>query len=87
MSMHRRPLTPLEEAGLKAHGLDIGTPSQLSDVFRQGVAWAQDHGAAPAIRQVLKEMRERRVNHGRDASPTLQAWADRIEAALEGKPC
>lgn len=39
MSMHRIPLTKTEEAGLRAHGLDIGTPSQLSDVFRQGVAW------------------------------------------------
>lgn len=40
MSMHKKPLTPLERAGLEAHGLDIGTPSQLSDVFRQGVAFA-----------------------------------------------
>jgi hypothetical protein len=41
MSMHQKPLTRLEEAGLLAHGLDIGTPSQLSDAFRQGVAWSQ----------------------------------------------
>lgn len=41
MSMHNKPLTPTEEAGLRAHGLDIGTPSQLSDAFRQGVAWAE----------------------------------------------
>jgi len=40
MSMHRKPLTDLERAGLEAHGLDIGTPSQLSDAFRQGIAWA-----------------------------------------------
>lgn len=40
MSMHKKPLTRLEELGLLAHALDIGTPSQLSDVFRQGVAWA-----------------------------------------------
>ena len=41
MSMHKIPLTPTEEAGLKAHGLqrNIGKPSQLADVFRQGVAW------------------------------------------------
>lgn len=39
MSMHKIPLTELEELGLRAHGLDIGTPSQLSDAFRQGVAW------------------------------------------------
>lgn len=42
MSMHRIPLTKLEEDGLRAHGLDIGTPSQLSDVFRQGIKWALD---------------------------------------------
>lgn len=41
MSMHKTPLTPTEEAGLRAHGLDIGKPSQLSDAFRQGVAWGQ----------------------------------------------
>jgi hypothetical protein len=41
MSMHKVPLTPTEEAGFHAHGLqrNIGKPSQLADVFRQGVAW------------------------------------------------
>ena len=43
MSMHRKPLTPTEEAGLRVHGMqrDIGTLSQLADVFRQGVAWGE----------------------------------------------
>jgi hypothetical protein len=41
--MHKIPLTELERSGLKAHGLDIGTPSQLSDVFRQGMKWAQEN--------------------------------------------
>lgn len=40
MSMHKIPLTPLEEEGLRLHGLDIGTPSQLSDAFRLGMNWA-----------------------------------------------
>lgn len=40
MSMHKIPLTPLEEEGLRLHGLPVGTPSQTSDTFRQGVAWA-----------------------------------------------
>ena len=40
MSMHLKPLTPIEEAGLRAHGLPVGTPSQLADAFRFGVAWA-----------------------------------------------
>lgn len=43
MSMHKVPLTQLEEDGLAAHRLPIGTPSQLSDVFRQGMKWAIDH--------------------------------------------
>ena len=41
MSMHKIPLTKIEEDGLQNHGLDIGKPSQLSDAFRQGVAWGQ----------------------------------------------
>ena len=41
--MHNTPLSNLEKAGLGAHGLDIGKPSQLSDAFRQGVSWALEH--------------------------------------------
>jgi hypothetical protein len=43
MSMHNVPLTDIELNGLIKHGLDIGTPSQLADAFRRGVAWASDH--------------------------------------------
>lgn len=50
MSMHRIPLTQLEHDGLSAHGLDIGTPSQLSDVFRQGVAFALDATEAARVK-------------------------------------
>ncbi len=56
MSMHKIPLTPLEESGLKAHGLGIGTPSQLSDAFRQGVAWAYE-----SLRQQLAEANNERA--------------------------
>jgi len=52
MSMHSTPLTQAEEAGLRAHGLKIGTPSQLSDAFRQGMAYAL---AAPAQQPGLLE--------------------------------
>jgi hypothetical protein len=45
MSEHKIPLTPLEESGLRAHRLPIGKPSQLSDAFRNGVAWAQQCAA------------------------------------------
>ena len=49
MSMHRIPLSKVEEAGLRAHGLDIGTPSQLSDAFRQGLKYGQSESAAEIV--------------------------------------
>ncbi len=57
--MHKKPLTPLEEEGLRKHGLDIGTPSQLSDVFRHGVAWAL--AAPPAAAAQVPELGEARI--------------------------
>lgn len=48
MSMHKIPLTAGEEEGLRKHGLDIGTPSQLSDVFRLGMKWQAARQPAPA---------------------------------------
>lgn len=39
-----------------------------------------------AVREVLAEMRERKINHGRDTSPTLIEWADRIERAITTPP-
>ena len=41
MSLHLKHLTPAEEAGLRAHGLPVGGPSQLADAFRLGMAWAE----------------------------------------------
>lgn len=41
-----------------------------------------------AIKEVIFEMRERKVGsamHGKNKSPTLHRWADRIESALEVK--
>lgn len=43
MSMHKIPLTQLKVEGLLAHGLDVGSPSQISDCFRLGVKWALDN--------------------------------------------
>lgn len=40
MSMHKIPLTEIEESGLSIHRLSIGQPSQLSDCFRSGLMWA-----------------------------------------------
>lgn len=44
MSMHKIPLTPVEKEGLERHHLPVGTPSQLSDCFRLGVAWGLQQG-------------------------------------------
>ena len=49
MSMHIKPLTPIEEAGLRAHGLPVGKPSQLADAFRLGMAWADKARAEAAL--------------------------------------
>lgn len=40
MSQHKTPLTDLEREGLLAYRLPVGEPSQLSDAFRNGMAWA-----------------------------------------------
>lgn len=75
MSMHKIPLTQAEETGLRAHGLAIGTPSQLSDAFRQGVAWGQqaerEAGAAqldaldPRIYRAIIKMAPSQTMHTR----------------------
>ena len=49
MSMHLKPLTPIEEAGLRAHGLPVGKPSQLADAFRLGMAWSEKARAEAAL--------------------------------------
>lgn len=45
MSMHKIPLTELERDGLEKHHLPIGSPSQLSDCFRHGIAFALNSSA------------------------------------------
>ena len=45
MSMHRIPLTDLEREGLNTYSLATDKPSQLSDAFRLGVAWALENQA------------------------------------------
>ena len=50
MSMHNKPLTDLEESGLKAHGLAVGTASQLSDSFRLGMNWVQSQRKTTEIK-------------------------------------
>lgn len=78
MSMHKKPLTPLEEAGLRSHGLEVGKPSQLSDAFRQGVAWVK-----VGLDEALAEV-ERLKNEG--VNKILEASDEQIQALcrLEG---
>lgn len=57
MSMHKTPLTTIEETGLIAHGFgrDIGRPSQAADIFRHGVAWGQ-MSVADQIASIQKQI-------------------------------
>jgi len=48
MSMHKIPLSDHEKQGLENHHLPVGTPSQLSDCFRLGVA----HASAPLLERI-----------------------------------
>ena len=57
MSMHNTPLTDLEREGLEKHLLAIEYPSQLADVFRQGMAWALSK-AQPTPSQSVDEPEE-----------------------------
>ncbi|UQI42705.1 hypothetical protein [Vreelandella venusta] len=65
MSMHKNPLTYMEKRGLHAHGLPTDEPSQLSDAFRAGVAWAGHEVQSlkneleAKVRQNVQLMRER----------------------------
>ena len=56
MSMHKIPLTNLELSGLRAHGLDVGKPSQLSDAFRQGVKWVLENADKDCCEQEPKNL-------------------------------
>lgn len=38
--------------------------------------------AQGGVREITREMRLRRVNNGKHTSPTLIAWADRIDTAV-----
>ena len=71
MSMHKKPLTRLEEEGLRAHGLPIGTPSQLSDVFRHGIAWAAAQGQGDVRR--LREAAQKVISHVEGDLP-IKGW-------------
>lgn len=83
MSMHKIPLTQIEEEGLRSHGLARGTPSQLSDVFRQGMAWAQrvateEAAVADAVRAYIQA--------GKRGEDLLGAMTHAIRAAVREKP-
>ena len=77
-------------------GLTVTKPRPLQnaiDAWNMRAGCKQPDKAQPDartlsdIQAVLMEMRERRINHGKNTSPTLIEWEDRIEAALAGKGC
>lgn len=84
MSMHKIPLTPVEEAGLKAHGLDIGTPSQLSDAFRQGVAWALSQPVQDKSTVFINTETLLRVVEGK--SNIERVWVAKVRSAEDDTP-
>lgn len=79
MSMHKIPLTETERNGLKAHGLDIGKPSQLSDVFRLGVAWGIE-----SLRAELATLKEQNavLSQQESEDTILLSWLIRNEAQV-----
>ena len=87
--MHKKPLTKLEEQGLRGHGLDIGKPSQLSDCFRHGVAWALKDSQSrtkeliSAIRSINKSDKTHLVHIGEDKDPCYWQRKEWIEWVLE----
>lgn len=54
--------------------------------FDEGVEAAikRWEGLTKDIDAVVSEMRNRLINNGKNTSPTLIAWADRIDAAFKG---
>lgn len=87
MSMHKAPLTPTEEAGFHAHGLqrNIGKPSQLADVFRQGVAWgiAAERERCAEIVDVPADIDAWEVIGGQETMNLLRELAAKIRGPNE----
>jgi hypothetical protein len=78
--MHRIILTEPELLGLENHGLAIGTPSQLSDVFRQGMAWADSrHNRLKLENQTMQNKFNQVIDYaiaqGYEAEDFLAAWS------------
>ena len=76
MSMHLKPLTPIEEEGLLAHGLPVGKPSQLADAFRLGMAWADKTRAAPWKSAVIDQLVIAHILTAEHESDPLKAIQD-----------
>lgn len=96
MSMHKQPLTKLEQEGLEKHGLPVDSPSQLSDAFRQGIAWLQSQVEPVAwmysrpfegqIDPIIYLKRVKETDRGSWAETPLCAYADpdEVERLREG---
>lgn len=69
MSMHSIPLSKMEEEGLLKHGLPVGVPSQLSDTFRQGIAWAlQD----PYIKSLIEDDQQAGITQAEEMNENMR---------------
>lgn len=87
MSMHRKPLTPLELEGLIKHGLPIGTASQLSDCFRLGILWTKQQEISlptPATQPDLVAQAKARSNTRLGAAHALQIYAEWVTCLFAG---
>jgi protein required for attachment to host cells len=93
MSNHKTPLTAVERAGLLAHGLgrNIGVPSQLADVFRQGVAWGisqrqnESAATAPLLERIaeLEQQAVERTVHNNMLAESQELRIIALERELE----
>lgn len=71
MSMHKTPLSKMEEEGLLKHGLQVGAPSQLSDTFRQGIAWAlQD----PYIKSLIEDDQQAGITQAEEMNENMRLY-------------
>jgi len=88
MSMHKKPVTDLEREGLILHGLGryVGKPSQLADVFRQGIAWALDYKEPRTSQQIVDDTVEVALQlyefMGYVAKPGFKFWESKHPTEL-----
>lgn len=73
MSMHKVELSSYVKEGLINHGLPVGSPSQLADAFRLGVAWEQKRLEVEQLKAALEEYMRAGVGNSTDWRIQLSA--------------